>query len=351
MCVYALEMCARALHEKFSDYFHSCPANSLTKIHNCCRFNYYEVKNLHVDLHFVCLFALKMFLADQRIREIPRRENMIVRSKLGCLVIGVAAAAALASTSARAGTIVDVDAPPVVTGTWAIGQDTEVTPDTVTPGAVYSDQTNFTGYAVYAGANGTTKVTAMLADDINTIAASSFTLGQFSWSIANGATVAQTISPYIRFFDTTGPNGGPGNLLGGLNFNGISVPKGSVDGFFYDATASDITLPPSFWACEFFQTTGSAANAKLIGEGTFNPVDVGSSADEDFTSTSVGTSSSSFVSASPAGTVNVSPFGGTPVANFEWEFNPVPVPEPGSLGLLLALSVAMLGLRRRRRAN
>ncbi len=237
----------------------------------------------------------------------------------------------------------------MLAGTWSIGQATDVTADTVTPGAVYSDQTNFTGYGVYAGANGTTKVTALLADDINTTAASSFTLGQFSWSIVNGATVAQTISPYIRFYDTSGTNGGPGNLLGGLNFNGISVPAGTVDGFFYDATASAITLPTSFWACEFFQTTGSAANAKLIGEGTFNPVDVGTSQDEDFTSTAVGTNSSSFVSANPAGAVNVSPFAGTPVANFEWEFNQA-VPEPGSLGLLLALSVAMLGLRRRRRA-
>ena len=270
---------------------------------------------------------------------------MIGFSKLGRLVIGAAVAATVTPAVSRAAVIYDAGTP-TMTDEWTIGQPSGVHMDTVTAGAVYSDQTTFSGYAVYAGGNGTTKFTGMLADDINTIATSPFTLAQFSWSIANGASVAQTISPYIRFYDTTGTGGGPGNLLGGLNFNGISVASGNVAGFFYNASASAITLPPSFWACEFFSTTGSAANAEKIGQGTFNPVDVGTSADEDFTSSTVGTSSSSFVSASPAGTVNVSPFAGTPVANFEWEFNPVPVPEPTSLGLLSV--AAVFGLRRRR---
>jgi hypothetical protein len=262
------------------------------------------------------------------------------------LVLGAVIAAAVSAASARAAVIYDVDAAPTLVDTWTIGQAEGIHPDTVTPGAVYSDQTNFSGFAVYAGANGTTKFTALLADDINTIATSPFTLSQFSWSIANGATVSQTISPYIRFYDTTGAGGGPGNLLGGLNFNGISVAAGNVAGFFYNASASAITLPTSFWACEFFSTTGSAANAEKIGEGTFNPVDVGSSNDEDFTSSTVSTSSSSFTAADPAGTVNISPFAGAPVANFEWEFNPVPVPEPASLGLITA--GVLLLLRRRR---
>jgi hypothetical protein len=272
---------------------------------------------------------------------------MIGFSKLRCVVVGAAVAAAVTSISYGTDIVVDAGAP-TLTKTWTIGQGSGIHPDVVTPGALYSDDTNFSGYAVYAGANGTTKFTNLLADDINTIATSSFTLGQFSWSIANGATVAQTISPSIRFFDTSGTNGGPGTLLGSLNFNGISIAAGSVAGFYYDATASAITLPTSFWACEFFSTTGSAANAKLIGEGTFNPVDVGSSADEYFTSSAVSTSSSSFTSADPAGTVNVSPFAGAPVANFEWEFNPAaPVPEPVAVGLLSPL--AMFVLRRRRR--
>jgi hypothetical protein len=81
---------------------------------------------------------------------------------------------------------------------------------------------------------------------------------------------------------------------------------------------------------------------------TADPPDVGTSADEDFTSTSVGTSASSFVSADPAGAVNVSPYGGAPVANFEWEINPVaPVPEPASVGLLA--TAVTIGLTRRRR--
>jgi hypothetical protein len=270
--------------------------------------------------------------------------------ELSLIVLAAAIAAAPGPASAQAVTIYNAPTTPTLVSTWAIGQAGGIRAAAVTPGAVYSDDTNFSGYAIYAGTNGTTKYTALLADDINTTATSSFTLGQFSWSIANGATVAQTISPYIRFFGTDGSGGGPGTLLGGLNFNGISVAAGNVAGFYYDATASAITLTPSFWACEFFSTTGSAANAAKIGEGTFNPVDVGSSADEDFTSSSVSTSSSSFVIADPAGTVNVSPFGGTPVANFEWEFNPAtPTPEPASLGLLT--TVAMFQLCRRRRST
>jgi len=264
----------------------------------------------------------------------------------------MAAAAVVATTgSLRAALIVDAGTP-TLENTWTIGQAAGVHNDTVTSGAFYSDQTNFTGYAIFAGGNGTTKYTGALADDINTDLSpgNTFLLGQFSWSVANGATVSQTISPYIRFYDTTGAGGGPGNLLGGLNFNGISVAAGNVAGFYYNASASAITLPSSFWAMEFFSTTGSAANAEKIGEGTFNPVDVGTSNDEDFTSTSVGTSSSSFVSADPAGAVNLSPFAGAPVANFEWEFNgaATAVPEPASLGLISA--AAMFGLSRRRRA-
>jgi len=277
---------------------------------------------------------------------------MIVPSKLGCIAMAAAAVAGVMPVAARAAVIVDTNTTPTLVSTWDIGQASGFTQETVTAGALYSDDTTFSGYAIYAGANGTTKYTGLLADDINTIATSSFTLGQFSWSIANGATVSQTISPYIRFYDTTGPGGGPGNLLGGLNFNGISVASGNVAGFYYNASASAITLPTSFWAAEFFSTTGSAANAAKIGEGTFNPVDVGSSSDEDFTSASsasYGSSSSSFVSADPAGTVNASPFGGTPVANFEWEFNAAaPVPEPAALALLAP--AALLGLSRRRRA-
>jgi len=174
-------------------------------------------------------------------------------------------------------------------------------------------------------------------------------LGQFSSSIANGATVSQTISPYIRFYDTTGAGGGPGNLLGGVNFSGLSVPAGNVSGFYYNASSSAITLPSSFWAAEFFSTTVSG-DARYVGVGVFNPVDVGSSNDEDFTSSTAATGSFSFVSANPAGTVNLSPFSGAPAANFAWEFNGAvtAVPEPASLSLISA--AAMLGLSRRRRA-
>ena len=43
MCADALELLASALHEHLFDYFQSRPANSLTKIHNCCRLNIWGV--------------------------------------------------------------------------------------------------------------------------------------------------------------------------------------------------------------------------------------------------------------------------------------------------------------------
>jgi hypothetical protein len=280
----------------------------------------------------------------------PKRDNMNRSFDLGFIVLAAAIAVANSPASAQVATTYDAPTAPTLAATWAIGKTVGIHANAGTPGAVYSNDTNFSGYAVNAGANGTTKFTALLADDINTTATSSFTLGQFTWSISNTATVAQTISPSIRFFATDGAGGGPGTYLGGLNFNGISVSAGTVSALSYDASASVITLTPSFWACEFFSTTGTAANAAKIGEGTFNPVDVGSSADEDFTSSTVSTSNSSFAIDDPAGTVNVSPFAGTPVANFEWEFNPAtPTPEPASLGLLT--TTAMFQLCRRRRSD
>jgi hypothetical protein len=279
--------------------------------------------------------------------------------RLRAAVPGIFAAATLMSgltaASVHAGVIAptyDVTGAPTLEQTWTIGQSSPngIRPAVVTPGAAYSDDTTFSGSAVYAGTNGTTKFTSLLADDITTSAASSFTLGQFTFGIANGAAVAQTISPYVRFFAADGTGGTPGTYLGGINFNGISVAADNVAGFNYNASSLAITLPTSFWACEFYSTTGSLANAAKVGDGTFNPPDIGTSADEDFMSSTVSTSSSSFVSNSPAGTVNVSPYAGSPVANFEWEFNAAaPVPEPTSLSLCAIGAVGTFVRLRRRR--
>jgi hypothetical protein len=263
------------------------------------------------------------------------------------LFASFAAMTGLISANGRAAVIENVDTSLTPVSTSTIGQSSGgIRVPAGTPGAVYSDVTNFTGYAAPNGTNGTTLYTALVADDITTTASSPFTLSQFTFSVCNLATVSQTISPYIRFFAADGTGGGPGTLLGGLNFNGIPISSNAVDGFNYNAASSAIVLPTTFWAAEFFSTTSTAANAEDIGEGLFSPVDVGSSLDEEFLSSSFGTASSSFASSAPAGSVDTSPYGGAPAADFEFEFNAVP--EPASLGL--AATSGLLLIRRRRKA-
>jgi hypothetical protein len=177
----------------------------------------------------------------------------------------------------------------------------------VTPGAVYSNITTFTGSLVVCdgvATSGTNRVTKLLADDIQC------TLGgvpmiEFSFSVGNFNTAAYSCQPLIRFY--TDDANTPGTYLGGWNFNAISFPASSV-GVYYATVAPTWNIPANakMWiGTAFLTTTGTTAQRNNVGSGLYNPVDVGSSIDRDFLSTANGgTTTSAFTSNSPAGTVH-----------------------------------------------
>jgi len=90
-------------------------------------------------------------------------------------------------------------------------------------------------------------------------------------------------------------------------------------------------------------TATTAAEMNNLGQGSFNPPVIGTSADRDFLSSGTPTS---FLANNPTGSVRTSPFAGNPVANYGWELTP-PVPEPVSMAVL-GLSGFGLCIRRRR---
>jgi hypothetical protein len=215
------------------------------------------------------------------------------------------------------------------------------------PGAGYSNITTFTGFVV---ANGSATVqagndiTALLADDCVTIAPG-MNVTQFSFSVGNGNSVTVTARPRVRFWANDGTGGAPGTFLAGFTFNPISFTASNVGLFSATIAAGSLIVPANgvIWAGMTFDdntgTTGAtAAQLNNLGQGTFNPVDVGSSADRDFLTSAAG----SFLVNNPTGAIRPSPFGANPVANYAWEF----VPAPSSLGLL-GLG-GLLAARRRR---
>jgi len=272
-------------------------------------------------------------------------------SRVSKFSLALAAASVFTAAAVNAAPIYDVNQAPTVVSTHVIGQPGGANPaatPAVTPGAFYSNITTFTGFGINTGgapASGA-KFTRMLMDDINTVNPGITQLGKFVWSGANLNSVAVSAAPCIRFFAADGPGGTPGTLLGGINFNAISFPASQISGLQFDATSQNIFLPQNFWAGEFFSmaSTVTQARANNMGQGTFDPPDVGTSADRMFTTTATATATGSFVTALPPGSDQVSPFSGAPVANMEWEFNPVP--EPTTLGVA---GIAMLGLFSRRR--
>jgi hypothetical protein len=215
----------------------------------------------------------------------------------------------------------------------------------------YSNTTTFTGFAATNGgvtSDTGTRQTVLMADDLSyDPALSLLNVTQIRFSLANLNTSSQALSPSVRFYANDGVNGGPGTLIFAVNFNPITLGAQSVSLLTYNIPlANQFVLPASgtVWAGVFFSSsTQTAAVMNNFGMGIYNPPTVGSSADRAFWATTPGT----YTGNNPAGDIEDSPFGGSPVGNFGWQVTVVP--EPSTYALLLIGAAAGIGAWKRRR--
>jgi len=191
----------------------------------------------------------------------------------------------------------------------------------------YSNVSNFLGQAFVNGGSevqGANRITRLIADDITPDGQSGFDVIEITFSVANLNATPVTARPRIRFwFDNGGAPGAYYNVPAdvGFSFNpltfspGVTLVTGSIGpGLF--------TMPGGrFWAGLTFDdnngTTGATqAQIDGLGQGIFDPADIGSSEDLAFATTGAG---SFFGTSNPPGATFS--FGGPPSpASFGWEF-------------------------------
>lgn len=280
--------------------------------------------------------------------------------RLAVLFAAAASAAAavlfVGASPARAFDDIQVGAP-TATAHYNIG-DLFTNPPVVTPGSVYSNVDNFTGFGVSNGGavadagNAGLTTTTLLGDDLNAGAGNFNVMGSAGWgmrfSVSNLNGAATTARFRIRFYLRDGAGGAPGTGLGGFSFTTTSIPSG-VTVFTATGLSAIAGIPANttqIWASMFFDNSGAAsttaAQLNNLGQGTFNPPVLGTSGDQDFLS---GTPTDTFLVSNPTGSVRSSPFAGNPVANYGWEITAAP--EPASIAVL-GLSALGLCARRRR---
>jgi hypothetical protein len=201
----------------------------------------------------------------------------------------------------------------------------------------YSNITNFTGYALRQGPSANqagNQITLLLADDITPLGVyAGKDVSAITFSVANLNSVAVSARPRIRFWFANGAGGAPGTYYNvpasvGFSFNPITFNPGSVVLLTATVGANQFKMPGStFWAGVTFDnntggTGATAAQMDNLGQGIFDPPDVGSSADVFFLTQSAG---SFFPTNNPAGALyDVSP---DITSNFGWEFTiSTPVP-------------------------
>ena len=217
----------------------------------------------------------------------------------------------------------------------------------------YSNVTNFTGQVDTNGgvtSDTGTRQTILIADDLTYDPALALTnVTQFRFTLANLNSTSQAIMASVRFYNSNGANGGPGTLITGFNFNAVTVGASSVTTLTFNVPAASQFLLPSsgtMWAGVYFSSgTQTAAVLNNFGQGIYNPPTIGSSADRAFYSSTTGT----FTTSNPAGTIQNSPYGGTPVANFGWQFTTAPIPEPSTVAFAFVGAGLLVATRLKRR--
>lgn len=223
-------------------------------------------------------------------------------------------------------------------------------------GSVYSNIDTPSGFFIKNG--GATSIaggTKLIADKLTCsgslapISGSQTGLTKFTFSMVNGNSVSVSYRPRVRFWRDNG-SGAPGLAELGISFTNIVIPANTASGFFSDfstfgwiqngfnAIGGDIWVGMLFDGANAGSTAGIAA-LNNMGILAYNPPAVGSSADNDWLSTSPGSNFSD----NPIGATRASPFAGAPVANYYYELAPTP-------GSLAVLGLGGLIAARRRRA-
>jgi hypothetical protein len=204
------------------------------------------------------------------------------------------------------------------------------TPAAVDPDALYSNVTTFAGSgsanggaAVQAG----NTITTLVADSLGLIGTPPFSVGSFTFSVANFNAVDVSARPRIRFYANDGPAGSPGTLVAGYSFNPITFTASLIELFNTGPLAMPFPVTTqAIWAGITFDDNTGTSGATLaqlnnLGQGIFDPIDRGSSTDDIFQTDTAG----SFLADNPTGTIFN--FGGPPLANFGWEIvSAVPLP-------------------------
>lgn len=190
------------------------------------------------------------------------------------------------------------------------------------PDALYSNIKTFTDFVTNENAKNQAGnlITALVADSIGLVGGSApFELKQFSFSVINFNQTDVTARPRIRFYEADGPNGSPGTLIGGLSFAPITFTANSYQIFFNNpAPGAYVFNNRSFWAGMTFDDNGGTTGATLaqmnnLGQGVFNPIDIGNSTNGAFITDTAG----GFYFSNPVGKVYNVP---ERSFNFGWEF-------------------------------
>ncbi|MBA2249970.1 MAG: T9SS type A sorting domain-containing protein [Chitinophagaceae bacterium] len=233
----------------------------------------------------------------------------------GCIVLLISLSSFSQGTDHPGGKLILIKSTPIskATGTTVVGAN-----------ALYSNITSFTGQAFINGgaaidpANAANTITRLVADSLGFIQTPPYLVSKFVFSVVNfDPTVAISARPRVRFYKNDGAGGGPGTLITGVSFNAITFPANSAN--LFTAIDTFLITTNAIWAGITFDnnagvTGATAAQLNELGQLLFDPIDIGTSSDTYFITTANG----AFFVSNPIGTENN--FGGTPPANFGWEF-------------------------------